>query len=63
MEPVALPADMQMVETTSRPSAAVYEEEAARPARTPRPRPQAPAAPEEPLQQVETRSSPGGGNA
>jgi ribonuclease E len=63
MEPVSLPADMQMVETTSRPSSPAYEEEAPRPVRTPRPRPQVPVAPEEPLQQVETRPSPGSDNA
>jgi ribonuclease E len=63
MEPVSLPSDMQMIETTSKPSAPAHEEEPPRPARTPRPRPQAQAVPEEPLQQVETRSNPDGGNA
>jgi hypothetical protein len=60
MDPVSLPSDMQMVETTSKPSAPAYEEEAPRPVRTPRPRPQAQPVAEEPLQQVETRSPPGG---
>jgi hypothetical protein len=42
-----------MIETQSKPSFVDSESEAPRPARTPRPRYQ-PAAPDEPLQQVET---------
>lgn len=55
MEPVSLPSDMQMVETASKPAAPVHEEEAPRPVRTPRPRPQQAVIADEPLQQVETR--------
>ena len=54
MEPVALPSDMVMIETQSKASSIVHESEASRPARSPRPRSQAPLMPEEPLQQVET---------
>jgi len=64
MEPVALPSDLVMIETQSR--AQVIEEEPVtpRPARTPRPRYQAPAVPEEPLQQVETgKQQSAGGDA
>jgi hypothetical protein len=44
-----------MIETQSKPATTPYQEEAPRPARTPRPRPQSPVVPDEPLQQVETR--------
>jgi hypothetical protein len=55
MEDVSLPSDMVMIETQSKPATTPYQEEAPRPARTPRPRPQSPVVPDEPLQQVETR--------
>jgi len=59
MDPIALPADMEMVETQQgRPSARLPEEETPRPVRTPRPRPPQQSAPEEPLQQVETGRTP-----
>jgi hypothetical protein len=54
MEPVALPSDLVMIETQAKDSSSYHESEAPRPARTPRPRYQPAAAPEEPLQQVET---------
>jgi ribonuclease E len=62
MEPVALPSDMVMIETQNKPATTVYEESAPRPARTPRPRPQQVAVPDEPLQQVETGGRPSGNN-
>jgi ribonuclease E len=62
MEPVALPADLVMIETQSKPSFVDPEPEA-RPARTPRPRYQPPpAVPDEPLQQVETGKHQSAGN-
>jgi ribonuclease E len=54
MEPVALPSDLVMIETQSKRPSTYQETEAPRPARTPRPRYQPSAVPEEPLQQVET---------
>jgi hypothetical protein len=65
MEDVSLPSDMVMIETQSKPATTPYEEEAPRPARTPRPRPQSVVVPDEPLQQVETRDGTpqGPGNA
>jgi ribonuclease E len=54
MEPVALPSDLVMIETQSKGPSTYQEPEVPRPARTPRPRYQPQAAPEEPLQQVET---------
>jgi hypothetical protein len=58
MEPVALPSDMVMIETQAKPQTNHQEPEPQRPARTPRPRPQTQAIPEEPLQQVETGGKP-----
>ena len=46
-----------MIETQSKPAPVYQEQEAPRPARTPRPRYQAPVVPDEPLQQVETGKS------
>ena len=57
MEPVALPSDMVMIETQSKAPPVHQEQEAPRPARTPRPRYQAPVVADEPLQQVETGKS------
>jgi len=54
MEPIALPSDLVMIETQSKAPSIDPEPEAPRAARTPRPRYQPPAAPDEPLQQVET---------
>ena len=55
MDPVVLPSDLVMIESRSRgPSIYQEPEEAPRPARTPRPRPQRPTTTDEPLQQVET---------
>ena len=54
MEPVALPSDMVMIETQSKPASNYQEQDVPRPARTPRPRHQQAAMVEEPLQQVET---------
>ncbi len=54
MEPIALPSDLVMIETQTKAATTAYEDEAPRPARVPRPRPQAQATPDEPLQQVET---------
>lgn len=63
MEPVALPPDLVMIETRSKTSATYQEEpEVPRPIRPPRPRYQAPAIPDEPLQQVETGKSQATGN-
>ncbi len=53
-EPVALPSDLVMIETQSSADSFEPPPEAPRPARAPRPRYQAPAVPDEPLQQVET---------
>ncbi len=59
MEPIALPPDMEMIETQAEKAARMLEEErqdAPRPARPPRQRNSAePVIPDEPLQQVETR--------
>lgn len=63
MEPIGLPEDLVMIETTTKADTTAYTEPAPRPVRTPRPRPQAPAIPDEPLQQVETRSPSTGGSA
>jgi hypothetical protein len=63
MEPVALPSDLVMIETQSRPAPAYQEQDAPRPARTPRPRQQQPVMAEEPLQQVETGKQQTGGDA
>ncbi len=54
MDPVALPSDLVMIETQSKGSSTYQEPDAPRQARTPRPRYQPQAVPEEPLQQVET---------
>ena len=54
MDPVALPSDLVMIETQSKGPPNYQEPDAPRPARTPRPRYQPQAVPEEPLQQVET---------
>jgi hypothetical protein len=54
MEPIALPSDLVMIETQTKAATTAYEDEAPRPARVPRPRPQAQVIPDEPLQQVET---------
>ena len=56
MEPIALPSDLVMIETQTKAPAKAYEDEAPRPARTPRPRQHQAVVPEEPLQQVETDS-------
>jgi ribonuclease E len=62
MEPISPPADLVMVETQSDKQASFHQEdEPPRPARTPRPRYQAPMVPEEPLQQVETGKRPSAG--
>ncbi len=63
MEPVALPSDLVMIETQSKPAPAYQEQDAPRPARTPRPRQQKPVMAEEPLQQVETGKQQTGGDA
>jgi ribonuclease E len=62
MDPIALPADLVMIETQSKPSLVDPEPEAPRSARTPRPRYQPPAVPDEPLQQVETGHHQSAGN-
>lgn len=62
MEPVALPSDMVMIETQSKGPATAYEDQAPRPVRTPRARPQQAVIQEEPLQQVETGPGQPGGN-
>ena len=54
MEPVALPSDLVMIETQSKAPPTTQDTEAPRPLRSPRPRPQPLAVPEESLQQVET---------
>ena len=54
MDPVALPSDLVMIETQSKGPSTHQEPDAPRLARTPRPRYQPQAVPEEPLQQVET---------
>jgi len=54
MDPVVLPSDLVMIETRSKAPSPFQEPEESRTARTPRPRYQSPAVPEEPLQQVET---------
>jgi len=58
MEPIALPPDMEMVETQADKAARMIEQEQqdlARAARPPRQRNREPAIVDEPLQQVETR--------
>ena len=54
IEPVALPPELVMIETQSKAPPIDQETQAPRPVRAPRPRSQPSAAPEEPLQQVET---------
>ncbi len=58
MEPIALPPDMEMVETQADKAARMIEQEQqhlTRAARPPRPRNREPVIADEPLQQVETR--------
>jgi ribonuclease E len=64
MESVALPPDLVMIETLSKPSLVKPEPEpeAPRPPRTPRPRYHPPSLPDEPLQQVETGKHQSAGN-
>jgi ribonuclease E len=60
MEPIALPPDMEMVETQADKAARMIEQEQqdlARAARPPRPRNREPVIADEPLQQVETREA------
>jgi len=62
MEPIALPSDLVMIETQAKAPAKAYEDEAPRPARTPRARQHQAVVPQEPLQQVETDSERPAGN-